>query len=158
MSQLTHLDDSGAARMVDVGGKAVTARLAVARATVAMQPQTLALLQQGALAKGDALAVARIAGIQGAKQCANLIPLCHPMGLDAVEVNFDFDTAASEVHIEASCRVTARTGVEMEAMTAVSVVALTLYDMIKAVDPAARISDIRVLRKEGGKTGSWTRR
>jgi len=157
MSQLTHLDDRGAARMVDVGGKDVTRRRAVAQAAVAMRAETLALLQDGGHKKGDVLAVARIAGIQGAKKCADLIPLCHPLMLDSVAVSFDIDPAASEVRIEASCSVSGRTGVEMEALTAVSVAALTIYDMCKAVDRGMQIRNIALLEKEGGNSGSWQR-
>jgi cyclic pyranopterin phosphate synthase len=157
MSQLTHLDDQGAARMVDVGSKAVTERIAVACAVVSMQPQTLALLEQGAHEKGDVLAVARIAGIQAAKKCADLIPLCHPLMLTSVEVNFLLEPEANRVNIEACCKVSGRTGVEMEALTAASVAALTIYDMCKAVDRGMEIHGITLLRKEGGKSGLWRR-
>jgi cyclic pyranopterin phosphate synthase len=157
MSQLTHINDQGAARMVDIGDKAVTERIAVAGASVSMQTQTFALLQQGAHKKGEVLAVARIAGIQAAKKCADLIPLCHPLMLTSVEVNFALDATANEVHIEACCKVSGRTGVEMEALTAVSVAALTIYDMCKAVDRGMEISGIALLRKEGGKSGLWQR-
>jgi cyclic pyranopterin phosphate synthase len=157
MSDLTHLDDQGAARMVDIGDKAVTARVAVARAVVTMQPHTFTLLQQGAHKKGDVLAVARIAGIQAAKKCADLIPLCHPLMLTSVEVNFDLAPEAHRVDIEATCKVTGKTGVEMEALTAASVAALTIYDMCKAVDRGMEIHGITVLRKEGGKSGAWRR-
>jgi cyclic pyranopterin phosphate synthase len=157
MSKLTHLDDQGAARMVDIGDKDVTERIAVAGASVSMQPETLALLQQGAHKKGDVLAVARIAGIQAAKKCADLIPLCHPLMLNSVEVGFELDLAGSRVDIEACCRVTGKTGVEMEALTAVSIAALTIYDMCKAVDRGMEIHGITLLRKEGGKSGVWRR-
>ncbi len=157
MSELTHLDEHGAARMVDIGHKAVTERTAVAGGFVAMQPQTMALLEQGAHKKGDVLAVARIAGIQAAKKCADLIPLCHPMMLTSVEVDFTLEPAASRVNIEARCKVSGRTGVEMEALTAVSVAALTIYDMCKAVDRGIEIGGIGLLYKEGGKSGSWRR-
>lgn len=157
MSDLTHLDDQGAARMVDIGDKAVTARIAAARALVTMQPSTFALLKQGAHKKGDVLAVARIAGIQAAKKCADLIPLCHPLMLSSVEVNFELIPQTHRVAIEAICKVTGKTGVEMEALTAASVAALTIYDMCKAVDRDMEIHGIRLLRKEGGKSGPWRR-
>jgi cyclic pyranopterin phosphate synthase len=157
MSQLTHLDESGAARMVDVGDKAVTQRLAVACAVVSMQPETLALLEQGAHKKGDVLAVARIAGIQAAKKCSDLIPLCHTLLLNSVAIEFDIDTQANTVRIEGRCKVSGKTGVEMEALTAVSVAALTIYDMCKAVDRGMEINNIGLLHKEGGKSGQWRR-
>lgn len=157
MAELTHLDESGAARMVDIGAKDVTERTAVAAASVSMRPETLALLEQGAHKKGDVLAVARIAGIQGAKKCPDLIPLCHPMMLNAVAVDFRSDPAASCLHIEASCKVSGKTGVEMEALTAVTVAALTVYDMCKAVDKGMEIRSVRLLQKSGGKSGDWLR-
>jgi cyclic pyranopterin phosphate synthase len=157
MSQLTHIDDQGAARMVDIGDKAVTERIAVAAAAVTMQAQTLALLEQGSHKKGDVLAVARIAGIQAAKKCADLIPLCHPLLLTSVEVSFALDPAARQVNIEACCKVSGKTGVEMEALTAAAVAALTIYDMCKAVDRGMEIHGIRLLHKEGGKSGLWRR-
>ena len=157
MSQLTHIDDQGAARMVDIGDKAITERIAVAGAVVSMQAQTLALLEQGAHKKGDVLAVARIAGIQAAKKCADLIPLCHPLLLTSIEVSFALDQAASQVNIEACCKVSGKTGVEMEALTAAAVAALTIYDMCKAVDRGMEIHGIRLLHKEGGKSGLWRR-
>ena len=157
MSQLTHLDEQGAARMVDVGGKEITQRVAVAGACVSMSPQTFALLEQGAHSKGDVLAVARIAGIQAAKKCSDLIPLCHPLMLTSVEVHLQLDPAGSQLKIEACCKVSGKTGVEMEALTAVSVAALTVYDMCKAVDRGMEIHGISLLRKEGGKSGVWQR-
>jgi cyclic pyranopterin phosphate synthase len=157
MSELTHLDDQGAARMVDIGDKAVTERIAVAAARVTMQPQTLALLERGAHKKGDVLAVARIAGIQAAKKCSDLIPLCHPLLLTSVEVSFELEGQASSVNIRATCKVTGKTGVEMEALTAASVAALTIYDMCKAVDRGIEIHGITLLHKEGGKSGVWQR-
>ncbi|MEZ5501937.1 MAG: cyclic pyranopterin monophosphate synthase MoaC [Halioglobus sp.] len=157
MSELTHLDDQGAARMVDIGDKAVTERVAVAGAVVSMQASTFALLEQGAHQKGDVLAVARIAGIQAAKRCSELIPLCHPLLLTAVDVSFHAEPALYQVRIEACCKVTGKTGVEMEALTAVSVAALTIYDMCKAVDRGMEIGAITLLRKEGGKSGPWRR-
>lgn len=150
---LSHLDESGAAHMVDVTAKAVTKRTAVAVGTLHTRPDVVALIASGGLPKGDALATARIAGILAAKRTPDLIPLCHQLALTGVDV--DFDVRDAEVAITATVRSTDRTGVEMEALTAVSVAALTLYDMIKAVDPAARIDDIKVMRKEGGKTGVW---
>jgi cyclic pyranopterin monophosphate synthase len=155
LNELTHLDEAGRARMVDVAAKDVTDRRAVARATVRMSPRTAAAVAAGDAPKGDVLGTARLAGIQAAKRTSELIPLCHQLALTGVEV--DFTVGESDIEIVATVRSTDRTGVEMEALTAVSVAALTLYDMIKAVDPAARIDDIRVLRKDGGKTGSWAR-
>ena len=157
MAELTHLDETGAARMVDIGAKEVTERVAVAAAAISMRPETLALLERGGHQKGDVLAVARIAGIQGAKKCPDLIPLCHPMMLTAVAVNFRSDPAASCLHIEASCKVSGKTGVEMEALTAVTVAALTVYDMCKAVDRGMEIRSVRLLQKSGGKSGAWLR-
>ncbi|MEI7913189.1 MAG: cyclic pyranopterin monophosphate synthase MoaC [Mycobacteriaceae bacterium] len=152
--RLSHLGDDGAARMVDVTGKPATARSAVAAGTVHTTAEVIAMITDGGLPKGDALATARIAGIQAAKRTHELIPLCHQLALSGVDV--DFVVGESGVEVTASVRSTDRTGVEMEALTAVSVAALTLYDMIKAVDPAARLDGIRVIRKEGGKTGVWT--
>lgn len=157
MSKLTHIDESGAARMVDVGDKSVTTRIAVASATVTMRAETLALLARGDHKKGDVLAVSRVAGIQAAKKCSELIPLCHVLMLDSVEVQFELDEAASCVRIEARCRVTGKTGVEMEALTAASVAGLTIYDMCKAVDRGMEIGDIALLHKEGGQSGEWSR-
>jgi cyclic pyranopterin phosphate synthase len=157
MSELTHLDEAGAARMVDVAGKDMTEREAVAGATVRMQPQTLALLLEGGHPKGDVFAVARVAGIQASKKCADLIPLCHPLMLSAVTVEFTPDTASSSVQVTARCAVRERTGVEMEALTAVSVAALTLYDMCKAADRGMVITDIQLLEKRGGRSGEWRR-
>ena len=152
--RLSHLDDEGSARMVDVSAKSATARSAVASAHVRTTAEVIELIAAGGLPKGDALATARIAGILAAKRTSELIPLCHQLALSGVDV--DFEIAADAVAITASVRTTDRTGVEMEALTAVSVAALTVYDMIKAVDPAARLDDIHVVRKEGGKTGVWT--
>ena len=141
--------------MVDITGKAVTARTAVAVGFVRTTAEVVDLISAGGLPKGDALATARIAGILAAKRTSDLIPLCHPLPLSGIDVDFSVDDAA--IGIAATVRTTDRTGVEMEALTAVSVAALTLFDMIKAVDPAARFDDIKVVRKEGGKTGLWTR-
>lgn len=157
MSKLTHLDDQGRAAMVDVSDKAVTTREATAAATVRMQPQTLQLILQGGHKKGDVLAVARIAGIQAAKRTHELIPLCHPLLLTGIKVEFTPDETASCIHIEARCRVSGQTGVEMEALTAASVAALTLYDMCKAVDRGMQIDAVRLLEKQGGKSGHWQR-
>lgn len=152
---LTHVDADGAARMVDVSGKNVSVRRAVAAGRVRTTPEVVALLRADGLPKGDALAVARIAGIMGAKRTPDLVPLCHPIALHSVEV--DLTLVEDGVEITATTRTADRTGVEMEALTAVAVAGLTLVDMIKAVDPAAVIDQIRVLRKEGGKTGEWVR-
>ena len=154
-AKLTHVDAHGAARMVDVTAKAVTERRAVAAGRLSTTPEVVALLRGDGVPKGDALAVARIAGIMGAKRTPDLVPLCHPIGLHGVTV--DLVITDTGVNITATTRTADRTGVEMEALTAVAVAGLTLIDMIKAVDPAARINDIRVLRKEGGKSGIWTR-
>lgn len=152
--RLSHLDDEGAARMVDVSGKTATARSATARATVHTTTTVIGLIASGGLPKGDALATARVAGILAAKRTSDLIPLCHQIALSGVDV--DFRITESAVELTVSARTTDRTGVEMEALTAASVAALTVYDMIKAVDPAARIDDVRLVRKEGGKSGVWT--
>jgi cyclic pyranopterin monophosphate synthase len=152
---LSHVDESGAAHMVDVTAKAVTERTAVAAGAVRTSAHVVDLIASGGLPKGDALATARVAGILAAKRTSDLIPLCHQLALTGVDV--EFTVRESNVEITATVRSTDRTGVEMEALTAVSVAGLTLFDMIKAVDPAARIDDIRVLRKEGGKTGIWSR-
>jgi cyclic pyranopterin phosphate synthase len=156
MSRLTHLNDSGEANMVDVSGKSDTRRVAVATGRVRMSPATLREIIEGGLPKGDVLAVARIAGIQGAKRCSDLIPLCHPLPLDKVGIAFEA-TGPDCLEIRAECRVTGRTGVEMEALTAVSVAALTIYDMCKAIDKGMVIEAIRLERKEGGKSGNWAR-
>lgn len=152
--RLSHLDDSGAARMVDVSAKVPTERSATARAVLRTTAEVVGLIASRGLPKGDALATARVAGILAAKRTSDLIPLCHPLSVTGVDVDFVIGDGA--VELSASARTTDRTGVEMEALTAVSVAALTLYDMIKAVDPAARIDEVRVVRKEGGKTGVWT--
>lgn len=154
-SLLTHVDEAGAARMVDVSAKTVTARRAVAAGRVVTTPQVIALLRGDGLPKGDALAVARLAGIMGAKRTPDLIPLCHPIGLHGVQV--DLTLTDTTIEITATTKTADRTGVEMEALTAVATAGLTAIDMIKAVDPAASIEAVRVLRKEGGKTGDWVR-
>ncbi len=143
--------------MVDVGDKAVTERVAIAIATVSMADETLALLTEGGHKKGDVLAVARVAGIQAAKKCSDLIPLCHPLMLSSIEVDFALDREAAEVRIEVTCKLSGKTGVEMEALTGAAVAALTIYDMCKAVDRGMRISEVALLHKEGGKSGTWSR-
>lgn len=153
--RLTHVDESGAARMVDVSGKDVTARTATASGRVLVSAEVVALLRGEGVPKGDALAVARIAGIMGAKQTPALIPLCHPLAVSGVEV--DLTVGDDAVGITATVRTTDRTGVEMEALTAVSVAALTVVDMVKAVDKGAVITDVRVETKTGGKSGDWSR-
>lgn len=158
MSELTHIDETGAARMVDVGDKSVSERVAVARAVVAMKAETLELLERGGHKKGDVMAVARIAGIQAAKKCSDLIPLCHPLMLTSVDVSFETDTLNSRVIVLARCKVSGQTGVEMEALTAASVAALTIYDMCKAVDRGMEIRSVGLLEKQGGKSGHWLRR
>lgn len=155
MSQLTHLDERGSARMVDIADKAVTARVATAAAEVNMLAETFRLIADGAHKKGDVLAVARVAGIQAAKKCADLIPLCHPLMLTRVNIDFEMDALQCRVLIRATCAVDGKTGVEMEALTAASVAALTIYDMCKAVDRGMVISNIRVLEKSGGKSGHY---
>ena len=156
--RLSHLDARGRARMVDVTPKAVTDRCAVARGVVTLRAATLKKIATGAIPKGDVLAVARLAGIMAAKRTADLIPLCHPLPLSHVDVQLTPDPTGPSVHIEARVRVTARTGVEMEALTAVSVAALTLYDMCKAVDREMTIGAIRLVEKRGGRSGTFVRR
>ncbi len=153
MGKLSHLDESGRARMVDVTGKDDTAREAVATGSVRMQPQTLALIQSGGVPKGDVLAVAQLAGVMAAKRTHELIPMCHPLLLTGIDVQLEPDEKESAVRITATVRTTGKTGVEMEALTAVSVAALTIYDMCKAVDRGMRIEGVRLLRKSGGKSG-----
>jgi cyclic pyranopterin monophosphate synthase len=155
MSEFTHLDDAGAARMVDVSAKDVTARTATATGRVAVSPEVVALLRGAGLPKGDALAVARIAGIMAAKRTPDLVPLCHPIAIHGVTV--DLAVHDDAVAIEATVRTADRTGVEMEALTCVVVAGLALVDMVKAVDPAAVITDVLVVEKTGGKTGTWRR-
>lgn len=155
MTELTHVDQAGAARMVDVSGKDVTARQAVATGVVRTTAEVVELLRRDGLPKGDALATARIAGIMGAKRTPDLVPLCHPIALSGVKL--DLALGESTVSITATVRTTDRTGVEMEALTAVAVAGLTLHDMIKAVDPAAVLDAVQVESKDGGKTGHWER-
>ena len=154
---LSHFDARGNAHMVDVGAKDVTERAAVAKASVIMQPATLALIKDKKAAKGDVLAVAQLAGIMAAKRTADLIPLCHPLSLSAVEVTLSLDAVRHAVDIEATCKLKGRTGVEMEALTAASVAALTVYDMCKAVDRGMVISEVKLLHKSGGKSGTFAR-
>lgn len=153
MDRLTHLDDHGHARMVDIGGKATTARVAVAAGRIRMSAAALAAIRDGAVPKGDVLAAARIAGIMAAKKTGELIPLCHPLALDAVTV--DFTLEADGVTATATASLTGKTGVEMEAMTATSIALLTIYDMAKAIDKAMVIEAVRLLSKSGGKSGDW---
>lgn len=153
--ELTHIDEQGAARMVDVSGKDVTARTATARATFVTTPQVIALLRRDGLPKGDALAVARIAGLAGAKRTPDLIPLCHPIALHGVTL--DLELGDDAVTITATTRTADRTGVEMEALTAVAVAGLALYDMVKAVDRSARLTDVQLVAKSGGRSGDWNR-
>jgi len=155
LPDLSHVDTEGRARMVDVSGKAETDRVAVAGARVVMKPETLARVQAGEIAKGDVLAVARIAGIMAAKRTSDLIPLCHPLALNSVEVELTCLPDCSSVEVTATCRTHGRTGVEMEALTAASVAALTIYDMCKAIDRGMTVTDLRLLRKSGGKSGDF---
>ena len=155
MSELSHFDKAGNARMVDVGAKDETERRATARATVTMAPATLRLILDKKAAKGDVLAVAQLAGIMAAKRTPDLIPLCHPLALSSVDVQLSCDAARNAVAIEATCKLRGRTGVEMEALTAASVAALTVYDMCKAVDRGMVISEVRLIHKSGGKSGTF---
>ncbi len=158
MAELTHFDAKGKSRMVDVSDKEMSQRVAVAAGSVVMAADTIKLITEGGLMKGDVLSVARLAGIMGAKKTPDLIPLCHPLALDSVEVDLVCDPERNAVDITATCKVTGRTGVEMEALTAVAVAALTIYDMCKAVDRAMRITDIRLVHKSGGKSGTYDAR
>ena len=157
MSELTHVNEQGAAHMVDVADKATTTRVAVAQSKVTTRSDVIELLEAAAAKKGDVIATARIAGIMAAKKCSELIPLCHPLALTKVSIEFELDRDKGEVRIQSLCKVTGTTGVEMEALTAASVAALTVYDMCKAVDPAMVITDTCLLEKEGGKRGHWQR-
>jgi len=157
MSQLTHVDASGAAHMVDVGGKEITIRTARALAMVYTRPDVIALIENAQLKKGDVLAVARIAGIMAAKKTPELIPLCHPLALTKISIDMSCDAEKGEISIISECRLQGQTGVEMEALTAASVAALTIYDMCKAVDAEMIIGDIKLLTKTGGKQGNWQR-
>ncbi|OBV40437.1 cyclic pyranopterin monophosphate synthase MoaC [Janthinobacterium psychrotolerans] len=153
---LTHFDATGQAHMVDVGGKDDTRRSAVAAGTIRMQPATLAIIVKGNAKKGDVLGIARIAAIMGAKRTSDLIPLCHPLAITRVTVDFEIDEAASSVHCRAQVDTTGKTGVEMEALTSVQIGLLTIYDMCKAVDRGMVMTNVRVLEKHGGKSGDWT--
>ncbi|MBU2587393.1 MAG: cyclic pyranopterin monophosphate synthase MoaC [Alphaproteobacteria bacterium] len=153
MNGLTHLDDSGAARMVDVGGKAETRRRAVAAGRITMSAAALEAIRAGNAPKGDVLSAARIAGIMAAKRTGDLIPLCHPLGLEAVTIDFDYEESA--IRAVATAALTGRTGVEMEAMVAVSIALLTIYDMAKAIDKGMVIGEVRLIEKTGGKSGEW---
>ena len=153
--QLTHIDTKGVARMVDVGAKPDTERIAIATGTVYMQSETLRLIREGSLKKGDVLTVARLAGIMAAKRTSELIPLCHPLSLTHLDVELTLDENTNAVRIQATARTVGKTGVEMEALTAVTVAALTVYDMAKAVDRGMRLSDIRLLEKHGGQHGDY---
>ena len=153
---LTHFDASGQAHMVDVGDKASTKRIAIASGMISILPATLKLIQEGDAKKGDVLGVARIAAIQGSKKTSELIPLCHPIALTKVAITFEIDEAATAITCTAQCDTTGQTGVEMEALTAVSVGLLTIYDMCKAVDRGMTISNIKLLEKHGGKSGDWS--
>ncbi len=155
MADFTHFDAEGKAVMVDVSDKDVTERVAEAKGSVIMQPETLAMIRDGGVKKGDVLSVARLAGIMGAKRTPDLIPLCHPLALTSVKVDLTLDEARNAVDITATCKLKGRTGVEMEALTAVSVAALTVYDMCKAVDRGMRITEVRLTKKSGGKSGSY---
>jgi len=156
--KLTHFDDSGNAHMVDVGAKGETERVAVAHASVSMQAETLKLIAAKKAAKGDVLAVAQLAGIMAAKRTPELIPLCHPLALSSVDVKLSLDKKRNAVDIEATCKLKGRTGVEMEALTAASVAALTVYDMCKSVDRGMVISEVKLLHKSGGKSGTFNAR
>ena len=154
--RLTHLDETGAAHMVDVSAKAITERTAVAEGTVTMQPATLDLIRSGTATKGDVIATARIAGIMAAKKTHELIPLCHPIMLSKVKIEIEFEDTLPGLRIRATTKVADRTGVEMEALTAVSVACLTIYDMAKAIDRGMTIGGIRLIEKTGGRSGDWT--
>ena len=157
MSKLTHFNKTGEAHMVDVGEKPISHRIAVADGRIRMQTQTLQLIQRGEHKKGDVLSIARIAGIMAAKKTAELIPLCHPLALTAVEVEFEIEEAPAAIYCKASVETQGQTGVEMEALTAVQIALLTIYDMCKAVDRGMILQDIALLSKTGGKSGTWTR-
>jgi cyclic pyranopterin monophosphate synthase len=157
MSDLTHLDERGRARMVDVSAKGETVRIATARGRVLMRPETLRLIQSGGVKKGDVLAIAQVAGVMGAKRTPDIIPLCHPLPITGVDLTFDLNEDDSAVEIEAVARVVGKTGVEMEALTALSTAALTVYDMCKAVDKDMVIDQVRLVHKVGGKSGEYRR-
>ena len=158
MNELTHINHQGRAKMVDVSNKGDTTRVAVARGEVQMKPETLSLIKEGGIAKGDVLAVSQVAGIMGAKRTPDLIPMCHPLMLSGIDMSFFINEKASKVEIEAAVKLTGKTGVEMEALTAVSVAALTIYDMCKAVDKEMVLGNIRLISKSGGKSGEFIRK
>lgn len=155
MSDLTHINEHGEARMVDVGSKSITQRSATARSELLVNQDIVDAMTNGTVPKGDVIATARIAGIQAAKKCSDLIPLCHPLMLSSVEVDIQLHAQAKRIRIEATCKLADKTGVEMEALTAASIAALTLYDMCKAIDKGMVISETRLVRKTGGKSGDW---
>lgn len=155
MTELTHIDSQGNANMVDISEKPVTERVAAAAASITMNEQTLEMLIEGNHKKGDVLTIAKFAGIQAAKRCSDLIPLCHPLMLNNIDISLEIDREGNRVLIESTCKVSGKTGVEMEALTAASVTALTIYDMCKAVDRGMLISDIRLLHKSGGASGTY---
>ena len=158
MAQLSHLDEQGRARMVDVSEKAITSRIAVARGTIRMEPKTLSLIRADKIEKGDVFSVARVAGIMAAKKTSELIPMCHPLNITSVKIDLTPKQKPTRVDIEATVRVSGKTGVEMEAMTAVAAAGLTIYDMCKAVDREMVIGEIRLIEKSGGKSGTFTRK
>ena len=158
MAELSHLDEQGRARMVDVSGKEVTSRTAIARGTVRMRAETLALILEDKIEKGDVFSVARVAGIMAAKKTSELIPMCHPLNITSVEIDLSAEKNPARVEIEATVRVSGKTGVEMEAMTAVAVAGLTIYDMCKAVDREMTVGEIRLVKKSGGKSGTFIRK
>ena len=157
MNKLTHFDDSGQAHMVNVGNKPNTHRIAVASGRISMQAETLQMIAAGSHKKGDVLGIARIAGIQASKKTSDLIPLCHPLVLTHVSLEFESDPKENSIHCKVQAETTGPTGVEMEALTAVSIAALTIIDMVKALDPHATITDVRVEEKDGGRSGAWVR-
>lgn len=155
MATFSHIDEQGNANMVDVSDKDVTVREATAEGYLAVSADVLSTISEGRIAKGDVYAVARVAGIQGAKRCADLIPLCHPLALSKVDISFHTDQQAQRIGVRCYCKLAGKTGVEMEALTGVNIALLTLFDMCKAIDPAMRIEGVRVLEKKGGKGGHW---
>lgn len=155
--KFSHVDENGQANMVDVSDKQITQRTAWAEGFISMQAQVIEKIKENQIAKGDVFSVARVAGIQASKNCANLIPLCHPLMLSKIQIDFEIDEPNKQIRVLCMCKLNGNTGVEMEALTGVSVAALTLFDMCKAVDPAMTIHSIRVLEKQGGKTGHWQR-
>jgi len=158
MSELTHFNHNGDAHMVDVGDKAMTHRVAIAEGTITMLPDTLALIEAGGHKKGDVLGISRVAGIMACKRTAELIPLCHPLPLTHAEINFDIATESSSIRCQARTETHGQTGVEMEALTAVQIALLTIYDMCKAVDRGMRINEIGLIHKSGGKSGEWNKK